>query len=283
MNLDLRALIGKLNHETKGAVEAAAGLCLSRTHYDVEVEHYLMKLLDQTDGDLAAILKHYGVDRSRLATELTRSLDRLKSGNARNPSLSPTLVRMLSEAWTLGSVNFGASQVRTGHTVVALATDTELEPADAGGEPRVPEDCTRRSAQGIRQHRGEFHRGGRRGRRAARRRSTPHSRRQDAEPGPVHRQPHREGQARQNRPGPGPRFRDPPGRGHPHAPAAEQSDPHRRGRRRQDGRGGRLRHAHRRRRRAAAAARTSRCARSTWRCCRRARASKASSRTASRG
>ena len=30
-----------------------------------------MKLLDQTDGDLAAILKHYGVDRSRLATELT--------------------------------------------------------------------------------------------------------------------------------------------------------------------------------------------------------------------
>src|SRR5215208_1620702 len=126
MNLDLRALIGKLNHETKGAVEAAAGLCLSRTHYDVEVEHYLMKLLDQTDGDLTFILKHYGVDRSRLATELTRSLDRLKSGNARNPSLSPTLVRMLSEAWALGSVNYGASEVRTGHTIAALATDTEL-------------------------------------------------------------------------------------------------------------------------------------------------------------
>ncbi|HEX5575972.1 MAG TPA: type VI secretion system ATPase TssH, partial [Gemmatimonadales bacterium] len=126
MNLDLRALIGKLNHETKGAVEAAAGLCLSRTHYDVEVEHYLMKLLDQTDGDLAAILKHYGVDRSRLAAELTRSLDRLKSGNARNPSLSPSLVRMLSEAWTIGSVNYGANQVRTGHTIMALAADPEL-------------------------------------------------------------------------------------------------------------------------------------------------------------
>ena len=126
MNLDLRALIGKLNHETKGAVEAAAGLCLSRSHYDVEVEHYLMKLLDQTDGDLAAILKHYGVDRSRLAAELTRGLDRLKSGNARNPSLSPTLVRMLGEAWTMGSVNYGATQVRTGHTIVALATDAEL-------------------------------------------------------------------------------------------------------------------------------------------------------------
>jgi type VI secretion system protein VasG len=126
MNLDLRALIGKLNHETKGAVEDAAGLCLSRTHYDVEVEHYLMKLLDRNDGDLAAILKHYGIDRSRLAAELTRSLDRLKSGNARNPSLSPSLIRMLSEGWTLGSVNYGAGQVRTGHTILALAADPEL-------------------------------------------------------------------------------------------------------------------------------------------------------------
>src|SRR5215210_607397 len=126
MNLNLRALIGKLNHETKAGVEAAAGLCLARTHYDVEVEHYLMKLLDRSDGDFAAILRHYGADRSRLAAELTRSLDRLKSGNARNPSLSPTLIRMLSEAWTIGSVNYGASQVRTGHTILALAADAEL-------------------------------------------------------------------------------------------------------------------------------------------------------------
>ena len=73
MGVNLRALIGKLNDETRTALEAAAGLCLSRTHYDVEIEHYLMKLLDQTDGDCAAILKHYGVDRSRLAAELTRS------------------------------------------------------------------------------------------------------------------------------------------------------------------------------------------------------------------
>jgi type VI secretion system protein VasG len=126
MNLNLRALIGKLNHEAKAAVESAAGLCLGRTHYDVEVEHYLMKLLDRSDGDFAAILKHYGVDRSRLAAELTRSLDRLKSGNARTPSLSPSLLRMLSEAWTLGSLNYGAAQVRTGHTIVALASDEEL-------------------------------------------------------------------------------------------------------------------------------------------------------------
>jgi type VI secretion system protein VasG len=126
MTVNLRALIGKLNHETRSAVEAAAGLCLSRTHYDVEVEHYLMKTLDESDGDVAAILKHYGVDRSRLASELTRSLDRLKSGNARTPSLSPALVKMLAEAWTLGSLDYGATQVRTGFTLLALVTHEEL-------------------------------------------------------------------------------------------------------------------------------------------------------------
>ena len=126
MNVSLRSLIGKLNHETRGAVEAAAGLCLSRTHYNVEIEHYLMKLLDVTDCDCVYILKHYGVDRSRLAAELTASLDRLKSGNARTPSLSPSLVQTLTSAWTLGSVEFGAGQIRSGHTLLALVADPEL-------------------------------------------------------------------------------------------------------------------------------------------------------------
>ncbi|HET8654042.1 MAG TPA: type VI secretion system ATPase TssH [Longimicrobiaceae bacterium] len=126
MSVNLRALIGKLNDETRSAVEAAAGLCLSRTHYDIEIEHYLMKLLDAPDGDAALIFKHFGVDRSRLATDVTRSLDQLKTGNARTPALSPSLVKMLSEAWSLGSVDLGASRVRTGHTILALVSVDEL-------------------------------------------------------------------------------------------------------------------------------------------------------------
>ena len=126
MAVNIRALIGKLNETTRNALEAAAGLCLSRTHYDVEVEHYLLKLLDSSSGDLAAILKHFEVDKSRLAAELTRSLDKLKSGNARNPALSPTLRNMFAEAWTLGSIDYGAGQIRSGFTILALATDEDL-------------------------------------------------------------------------------------------------------------------------------------------------------------
>ena len=126
MAVNLRALIGKLNHTTRGAVEAAAGLCLSRTHYDVEIEHFLVEALEPSDGDLAVIIKHFGVNRSRLADDLARDLDRLKSGNARTPSISPSLVKMLTEAWTAGSVDYGAPQVRTGHCLLALLTNDEL-------------------------------------------------------------------------------------------------------------------------------------------------------------
>jgi type VI secretion system protein VasG len=126
MSVSLKSLIGKLNDATRNAVEAAAGFCLSRTHYDIEVEHYLMKLLDQTDSDFARILRHFGVEKSRFTAELTRSLDKLKSGNARNPAFSPTLLKMLTEAWTVGSINYGAGQIRSGFTILALASHEDL-------------------------------------------------------------------------------------------------------------------------------------------------------------
>jgi type VI secretion system protein VasG len=124
--MNLKSLIGKLNDSTRGALEAAAGLCLARTHYDIEVEHYLTKLLDSTDNDVAAIFKHFEIDTSRLSGELARALDKLKTGNARTPALSPTLMRMLIEAWTLGSIDYSAGNVRTGFTILALATNDEL-------------------------------------------------------------------------------------------------------------------------------------------------------------
>lgn len=124
--MNLRSLIGKLNETTRGALEAAAGLCLARTHYDIEIEHYLLKLMDVPDADFAAVLKHFGVDRARLAGELNRSLDKLKSGNARTPAFSPSLVDMLRQAWLAGSVDFGANQIRSGFTILALVSNEEL-------------------------------------------------------------------------------------------------------------------------------------------------------------
>lgn len=146
MGVNLRSLISRFNHETRSALEASAGLCLSRTHYDVEIEHYLTKLLDATDGDFAVILKQFGLDRGRLASDLARSLDKLKTGNSRNPSLSPSLTKMFTEAWTIGSLDFGAVQIRTGHTILALCTNEELSRLVRD----ISREFTKISAEGLR-------------------------------------------------------------------------------------------------------------------------------------
>ncbi len=126
MAINLKSLIGKLNDTTRNALESAAGLCVARRHYDVEVEHYILKLLDQTEGDFARIADHFGVDKSRLTGELNRSLDKLKTGNARTPAISPHVVRMMTEAWTIGSIDFNVGEVRTGFTILALTGTDDL-------------------------------------------------------------------------------------------------------------------------------------------------------------
>ena len=126
MGPNVRSLIGKLNDQTRSALEGAAGLCLARTHYDTEVEHFLMKLLDSADNDFASITKHFEINTSRLKQELTRSLDKLKTGNARTPAISPSIFKMLTTAWTIGSIDYNAGQVRTGYCVLALYFDDDL-------------------------------------------------------------------------------------------------------------------------------------------------------------
>jgi type VI secretion system protein VasG len=126
MNVTLKALVAKLNDTCRVALEGAAGLCLTRTHYDVDIEHFLLKLCEPTEADASRIIKHYGVDVSKLSAGLTRALDRLKTGNARTPTLAPRITRWLSEAWTLASIELGASSLRSGHLLLALLSEPDL-------------------------------------------------------------------------------------------------------------------------------------------------------------
>ncbi len=124
--IDLKALVGRLDDHCRRALEAAAGLTLSRSHYNVELEHWLVKLADGTDTDIAAILRHYEADHGRLMADLNRALDRLKTGNARAPSLSPEIVEVAKQAWLFASVEHGLSRVRSGHLLWAMLADETL-------------------------------------------------------------------------------------------------------------------------------------------------------------
>jgi type VI secretion system protein VasG len=136
MNVNLKALIGKLNETSRKALEGAAGLCVTRTHYDIDIEHLLLKLIEADNTDIQKILRHYEVDLSRLSRDLTRGLDRLKTGNTRTPAFSPRIPRLITEAWNLASIDFGANKIRSGHLLVALLSEENLSrlAREASGE-----------------------------------------------------------------------------------------------------------------------------------------------------
>lgn len=126
ITIDLKSLVGKLNEPTRNALEGAAGLCLSRTHYNVEIEHWLLKLLEIPDSDLLALLDKYEIDYGKLTQDLNRELDIIKSGNTRAPALSPTIVDLAKNAWMLASVEYGHPQATSAHVLAALMLDENL-------------------------------------------------------------------------------------------------------------------------------------------------------------
>lgn len=136
--VDLKALLRKLNNYCAGMLEAAAGQCVSRTHYEVTVEHLLHKMLDDPSADIRTILRHYEIEHSRFAVSLNRAIDKLKTGNAGKPVFSPLLVGWFSEAWMVSSVEISEGQIRSGALFIALLknpmryiTDAYLDELDA--------------------------------------------------------------------------------------------------------------------------------------------------------
>lgn len=126
MNVNLKSLVGRLNDTSRNALEGAAGMCLSRTNYDVEVEHILAKLLEQDDTDLHKICSHFEVNLDRLNRDVATALDRLKTGNSRTPGLSDRIPLWFQDAWLLASVDYGAARVRSGHMIAALLSNDGL-------------------------------------------------------------------------------------------------------------------------------------------------------------
>jgi type VI secretion system protein VasG len=135
--INLKTLVNKLNPICKRSLEGAAGLCLSRTNYNVEIEHWLLKLLEPADTDLTKILRQYDVDASRVNRELTQTLDRVRTGNARAPELSPDILDTMREAWTLASLKFNSHAIRSGFLLLALLADRMLSMRIRSSSPEL--------------------------------------------------------------------------------------------------------------------------------------------------
>lgn len=125
INVNLKSLVEKMSPSLRDSLEGAAGLCIARTHYNVEVEHWLLKLLEDVDNDFNALLEKHGLDISKVAKQLTNTMEKFKSGSSRPAALSPAIVDASKNAWMLSSVDFGHGMITSGHLLAALMLDEQ--------------------------------------------------------------------------------------------------------------------------------------------------------------
>jgi len=117
------ALFGKLNRVAYRAVESATVFCKMRGNPYVELVHWLHQILQLQDSDLLRIVRHFGLESSRLAADITEALDRLPRGATTISDLSAHVEEAVERAWIFATLMFGESQVRTGYLMIGI-TDT---------------------------------------------------------------------------------------------------------------------------------------------------------------
>jgi type VI secretion system protein VasG len=93
---------------------------MSRGHYEITPEHLLSVFIDQPNGDVQTICKHYGIDPARLQRQVQTTLDSCRSGNPARPVFSPLLGEWLSRGWMVASLELGLTDIRSGALFAAM-------------------------------------------------------------------------------------------------------------------------------------------------------------------
>lgn len=123
------SLLRRLNPCCARAMEGAASLCQSRAHAEILPEHWLLKLLQQGEGDLTVLARRYERDMDALWQDLLSWLDKQPRSVRHRPQLSGAILKLMQEAWLIASLS-GEAQIRSVHLLMALVAKQNLIQCD---------------------------------------------------------------------------------------------------------------------------------------------------------
>ncbi len=126
MSTHLKTLISKLHPLARSAAERAANLCMAQGHYEVDIEHLLLGLLEQPGSDLLLLCRRHEIDAEQLRRALEQALSRLRQGNSRTPVFAQSLMQWLEHAWLIASLDVQTPRVRSAHLLLALLSAPAL-------------------------------------------------------------------------------------------------------------------------------------------------------------
>ncbi|MFK3711316.1 type VI secretion system ATPase TssH [Leclercia adecarboxylata] len=112
-------LLRRLNPYCARAMESAASLCQTRAHAEIFPEHWLLKLLEQGEGDLTVLARRYEWDMDAIWQDLLAHMDTLPRSVRSRPQLSESIQVLMQDAWLRASLA-GEEQIRSIHLLMAL-------------------------------------------------------------------------------------------------------------------------------------------------------------------
>lgn len=133
-NKHVKSLLEKLNDYCARALENAAAFASTRTHYEVTVDHFVIKLMEEGGSDLARVLNHYQIDQDILWQGILDHLARYPSNNQGKPGFSPLLFQWLERAYIAAALHYGMEQIRS---IALLDALVEMSPSLPGAAYQV--------------------------------------------------------------------------------------------------------------------------------------------------
>jgi type VI secretion system protein VasG len=125
-------LFGKLNPIAYQSIESATVFCKMRGNPYVELVHWVAQLVQTTGTDLEAILRHFQLEASTLARDITVALDRLPRGSTSILDFSEHIESAIKHGWLYSTLSFGQAQVRTGSLLIGILQTRNLHDALIG-------------------------------------------------------------------------------------------------------------------------------------------------------
>ncbi|HCM1425979.1 TPA: type VI secretion system ATPase TssH [Vibrio parahaemolyticus] len=123
ININLSSLIQRLHPITKVALEDAAALAVSEKANEVQIEHYLLSLLERPNSDFDVLLSHFDCSENLLRQSVRSTLDTNAKGNGSKPVFSALLIEWLQESWLVSSLDLSETQIRSGALLLTLVSN----------------------------------------------------------------------------------------------------------------------------------------------------------------
>ncbi len=120
LTVDIKSLLMRLNDYSAAAMQSAAGLCVSRTHYEITIEHLIAKLFDNPMSDWPLAFSRLGADTAKVLRAVEATLEEFRTGNAGKPVFSPLLLELIQDAWLISSIDLEERKVRSGAILLAF-------------------------------------------------------------------------------------------------------------------------------------------------------------------